>query len=136
MTGPSQLSPPDPDLAFFLPLEHRVRVTLSMRNAAVDAEPLDAAFVGIYPDGIASRADHAAQVSSGPSVKRYALDGACLLRLSPDAVLLSYDASYPPSGDVDKVPARAMFVSSIPARRDPCWVNDFSRDPPARAAAG
>jgi len=136
MTGAAQFSSPDPDLGFFIALERRVWEALATGNVGADTELLDAAFVGIYPDGVASRADHAAQVSSGPSVGRYAIDAARLLRLSPDAMLLSYHASYTRPGDPATTPAHVMYVSSIWARRGPRWVNVFSQDTPARAAAG
>ena len=136
MTDASPTSSPDPDLGFFLALEHRVWEALATGDAAADTELLDPAFVGVYPDGVASRADHAAQVAAGPSVGRYAIEAARLLRLSPDAVLLSYHATYTRPGDGGGVPWRAMYVSSVWTRRGTRWVNVFSQDTPARDAGG
>ena len=136
MTGALQTSSPDPDLGFILALEHRVWKALSTGDAAADTDLLDPAFVGVYPDGVASRADHAAQVDAGPSVGRYAIEAARLLRLSPDTVLLSYHATYTRPRDGEGVPPRAMYVSSIWTRRGTRWVNVFSQDTPAREAGG
>jgi len=127
---------PAPDLGFFLALERRVWEALATGDAAADSDLLDAAFVGVYPEGVASRAEHAAQLSSGPSVARYVIDAPRLLRLSPDAVLLSYHASYTRPGDGDTATAHAMYVSSIWTRRDTRWVNVFSQDTPACTTGG
>lgn len=110
-----------------LSLEREVWEALRRGDAAADADLLSEDFLGVYPDGFAGREDHAAQLSAGPSVARYALSGARVIALGEGAALLSYEALYARPGGAE---AR-MFVSSLWALRGGRWLNIFSQDTPA-----
>ncbi|WP_299777106.1 nuclear transport factor 2 family protein [uncultured Roseobacter sp.] len=102
-------------------------------NMAQDAAALHASFLGVYPDGLAGKDDHARQLASGPTVGRYKMDQERVMELGPDYALLSYRATY-------SRPARTkedvMYVSSIWKRNGTGWINVFSQDTPAGGPDG
>ena len=123
--------PSDPEMAAIEALERAVWDALVSGDAARDDELLAPDFVGLYPDGFATRADHIAQMGAGPSVTRYDLSQQRLLTLAPDVVLLAYHARYLRVGRVDE---EEMYVASIWRRSGTGWVNSFSMDTPVGAA--
>ncbi|MFN3259886.1 MAG: DUF4440 domain-containing protein [Pikeienuella sp.] len=119
------MSGPTPEA--LLALEREVWEALRRGDAAADAALLSEDFVGVYPDGFAGRAAHAAQLSAGPSIARYEIGDARMIALGEGAALLSYEALYAKPGGADQ----RMFVSSLWALRDGRWLNIFSQDTPA-----
>jgi hypothetical protein len=116
------------EVSFFVALERRVWQALADGDAAADMRLLDPRFLGVYASGFASRQDHAAQLETGPSVRSFSIDEPRLLRLAPDAVLLSYRASFMrPDADAPPV-SRTMYISSVWKKRGERWVNLFSQD--------
>jgi len=109
-------------------LETAVWDALVCGDAQADAALLSEDFLGVYPTGFANRADHATQLLEGPTVATYAVDKAVTRVISPDNVLLSYEATFH-----RQVGARpeTMFVSSLWSRIDGEWLNVFSQDTPA-----
>lgn len=126
---------PKPAIEFFLALETRVWDALASGDAAADLELLAPDFVGVYPTGFADRADHADELTDGPTVASYDLSDARLIRLSSSAVMLCYRADYRHlrrgvSGDVE-----TMYVSSLWTEHEGGWQNVFSQDTPAAPPA-
>ncbi|GAA3924109.1 DUF4440 domain-containing protein [Microbacterium invictum] len=121
----------DLDLQFFVGLELRVWDALADGDAAADHELLSSDFVGVYPTGFAGKADHAAQLADGPTVASYAITEARFMKVSPDAIMLSYCAEY---RRPDRSEPEAMYVSSLWQQRDGRWWNTFSQDSPVGAA--
>lgn len=121
-------NPDMPDLDGFLALETRVWEALVVGDAVADAALLTPDFLGVYPDGFADRAAHAAQLSDGPSIRRFGLDRARLRPLGPDRALLCYRARYVRAGSERE---EEMYVSSLWERRGRGWRNSFSQDTPA-----
>ncbi|CCQ14597.1 putative uncharacterized protein [Rhodococcus sp. AW25M09] len=118
----------DLGIQFFIGLESRVWDALTNGDADADLELLSADFVGVYPTGFASRADHANQLSDGPSIASYSITKAKLIEVSTDAAMLCYRADYQrPQSSVDE----SMFISSLWLRKDGRWQNTFSQDSPA-----
>lgn len=115
------------DLEELLDLEHAVW------RALVDGEPdadellLTDDFLGVYPTGFASRADHVAQLVDGPTVDEYELSEARIVHIADDAALLVYRATY---RRPDRSDREEMYVSSLWCRRNGEWVNRFSQDTP------
>lgn len=114
-------------LATLLELEHGVWRALVTGDADADRQALSDDFVGVYPTGLAGRADHAAQLAAGPTVAEYELTDARVVPVSDDAALLVYLATYrrPDRNDHER-----MYVSSLWCRRGERWVNTFSQDTP------
>ena len=81
-------------------LEIGVWTALKAGDAAADAAALAADFLGVYPSGFASRADHVEQLDAGPSIAEFALSDPRLDLIAPDAALLTYRACF----------ARAQFL--------------------------
>ena len=117
-----------PDLSFFVALERRVWQALADGDAKSDAELLDPDFLGVYASGFATRDDHVAQLRDGPRVARFWIDAPRLLSLSPDAVLLSYRASFTRPGSAKAAAPQIFLVSSIWKQCGANWVNVFSQD--------
>lgn len=118
----------NPGLEEILALERQVWAALIAGDAEADGAMLTADFLGVYPSGFADRAAHMAELSAGPTMRRYALDRARLLDLGPGRVLLCYRAAYVPAGAEDE---RVMYISSLWERRGGRWLNSFSQDTPA-----
>lgn len=108
--------------------ERAVWQALLSGDAAADGALLSENFLGVYPDGFAGRADHAAQLEAGPSVADYRLSDLKILPLGPDHALIAYRADYRrfAEGAVE-----AMYVSSIWQWAPGGWRNIFSQDTPA-----
>ena len=114
-----------PNTQFFVDLESRVWDALAAGDAIADRALLSADFVGVYPTGFADRDDHSGQLSDGPTVSSYTISDARVLRISDDAVLLSYRAEYGVPGRDER---SVMFISSIWRRHGAEWLNIFSQD--------
>lgn len=110
--------------------EHRVWAALQQGDAAADLALLAPGFLGLYPSGYAGRADHAAQLASGPSVAHYAIAEARVLQLRDGLALLTYLASYARPGAERR---ECMWVSSLWERQAGGWINLFSQDTPCDA---
>ncbi len=110
-------------------LETRVWNALQVGDANADAELLADDFLGVYPTGFASKADHVDQLGHGPTVERFELIDARMTVLSSDHVLLSYKASFqrPPADSSDD---QSMLISSLWSWRQGRWCNTFSQDTP------
>ncbi len=120
----------DLGIQFYIDLESRVWDALTNGDADADLELLSADFVGVYPTGFASRADHVAQLADGPSMASYSITEAKLIEVSGDAAMLCYRADYQrPQRSVGE----SMFISSLWLRKDGRWQNTFSQDSPAHS---
>lgn len=108
--------------------ETQVWQALVAGDAQADAAALDAAFLGVYPDGFAGKADHVGQVSNGPTIASYHLSGLRVLPLGAEHAVLSYYAAF---HRVGQNTPEAMYVSSIWRQTAKGWVNIFSQDTPA-----
>ena len=116
------------DLAMILlAQEHQVWAALVAGDAAADGALLAADFLGLYPDGYAGRADHAAQLASGPTVAEYRLSETRARWLTDGLGLLCYRAEYRRPGGVEW---ERMWVSSIWRQAGAAWLNVFSQDTP------
>jgi hypothetical protein len=117
---------PDPDtISTFIELETRVWNALKDGDAEADARLLSDDFLGVYPSGFASRADHSGQLANGPTIADFEIDDARMITLSDENVLLSYRARFVRYGGNER---EAMFVTSVWSRRDGVWLNVFSQD--------
>ncbi len=108
--------------------ERSVWRALLSGDAAADAALLDDAFLGVYPTGFATKADHAAQLGAGPTVAAFRLDDPRILRLADDLALLAYKAVFFRAGQAEP---ETMYVSSLWRRDGDAWLNLFSQDTPA-----
>jgi hypothetical protein len=120
----------DVTLDAFVLLESAVWDALCGGDAEADAALLTEDFLGVYPTGFASRADHAGQLASGPTMGSYAIEDARIRIISSEQVLLSYRADYRRAG-LDH--AETMYISSLWSLIDGRWLNNFSQDTPAVA---
>ncbi|MFT3852863.1 MAG: nuclear transport factor 2 family protein [Ilumatobacteraceae bacterium] len=116
------------DLDGLVRLEAAVWQALVDGDAAADARLLSDDFVGVYPTGVATRADHVDQLAGGATVATFSLEGARMVPVSDDAALLVYLATYVRPGATEP---ESMYVSSLWCRRDGRWLNTFSQDTPA-----
>ena len=120
-------------LSEILEQETRVWQALVDGDAAADMAALHFDFLGVYPSGFATRADHCAQLQQGATVASFTLTQARVLQLGTEHVCLSYLANYQRPG-TEK--SDAMYVSSIWQRQElesgqgQGWVNLFSQDTP------
>lgn len=115
------------DVAGFVALETAVWQALVDGDGEADAGLLAEDFVGVYPTGFAGRAEHAAQLAAGPTVRRFELSQVRLLPVADDAALLCYRAVYERASGGG---SESMYVSSLWCRRDGAWLNVFSQDTP------
>lgn len=123
-----------PSVEQFLELERRVWDALVRGDADADAALLTDDFLGVYPTGFATRAEHAAQLAGGPIVGEYELSEPRLLVLSDDDVLLAYRARFtrPPVDDLGAAPEPLdWYITSLWTRVGDVWLNRFSQDTPA-----
>ena len=97
-------------------------------DQAQDEAALDEEFLGVYPDGFASKAEHVAQLAGGATVAGFELSDFHCMVLGDDHALLSYLASFTRTGNTKAEP---MYVSSIWKRNAQTWINVFSQDTPA-----
>lgn len=114
-------------LSEILDQETRVWQALVDGDAEADQAALHVDFLGVYPSGFATRADHCDQLRQGPTVFSFELTEARVLQLGGDHVCLSYLARYQRPGAAK---ADAMYVSSIWQRQGEGWLNLFSQDTP------
>jgi Domain of unknown function (DUF4440) len=82
------------DVDGLLQLERKVWDALAVGDPKADTELLAEDFLGVYPTGFASRADHAEQLADGPTVSEYVLSEPRKLDVSDRAVMLSYRADF------------------------------------------
>ncbi|CUH87369.1 hypothetical protein PH5382_01296 [Phaeobacter sp. CECT 5382] len=120
-------------LSEILEQEHRVWQALVAGDAITDNEALHADFLGVYPSGFATRTDHVAQLTKGPSVQSYTISEPRLLDLGKCHQCLSYRASFIRPGETAE---QVMYVSSIWRQQNGAWINIFSQDTPADAKNG
>ena len=114
--------------AEILTLETAVWRALVTGDAKADGQLLTSDFLGVYPSGFATKAEHCGQLADGPVMESFALSETNLRVISPDAVLLSYRAVYRrTSKGADEV----MYVTSLWQRSADGWVSSFSQDTPA-----
>lgn len=128
-------------LAEVLEQERGVWQALVDGDVAADEAALHADFLGVYPSGFATRAEHCEQLQGGPTVVSFRLSQARVLELGPDHVCLCYLAEYHRPG-VER--QDAMYVSSIwqrkpgepgePGGQGQAWVNIFSQDTPTEGS--
>ncbi|MFT6458701.1 MAG: hypothetical protein ACJARR_003250 [Pseudophaeobacter arcticus] len=114
-------------LTEILEQETRVWQALVDGNPDADKAALHADFLGVYPSGFATRAEHCDQLQAGPTVSSFELTEPRLLQLGKDHVCLSYLALYQRPGTASR---DAMYVSSIWQRQGQGWLNLFSQDTP------
>lgn len=112
-----------------LTYERRVWDALMKGDAAADTALLHAAFMGVYPDGVADRSAHAGQLAQGPSIAAYSLSEVIVKPLGDEHALICYRATF---RRTTRDSFEQMFVSSIWQRQDDGWINIFSQDTPAR----
>ncbi len=107
--------------------ERAVWEALLRGDKTADLASLTPDFLGVYPSGFATQADHAAQLDDGPSVTGYSLSDFRTRTLAPGLVLIAYRARYTRAGQAEAL----MFVSSIWRRGPDGWRSPFSMDCPA-----
>ncbi|MCC1494449.1 nuclear transport factor 2 family protein [Cognatishimia sp. F0-27] len=123
-----------PDLcATLLHMERRVWAALVAGDAQADAALLSDRFLGVYGDGFTAKADHVAQLASGPSIAFFELDAARAMDLGERVALLSYRARFRRAATGAE--EESMYVSSIWQRDHDGWVNLFSQDTPIQPEA-
>ena len=112
------------DLSFFVSLERQVWEALRHGDGTADALLLADNFLGVYESGFGSKAEHVAQVSSGPVVSSFDIEEPRLMRLSPVLALLAYRARWRDAASS----LRCAYISSVWARDREGWRNVFSQD--------
>ncbi len=118
-------------LDFFLELEWQVWDALITGDGAADEALLTPDFVGVYPTGFATRAEHVGQLARGATVDSYFINEPRLVRISASAVLFCYRAEFRRLRNGVAGPVEAMYVSSLWVEQDGEWRNSFSQDTPA-----
>jgi len=93
-----------------------------------DAAALHDSFLGVYPSGFATKAEHVGQLDQGATMSSFTLSQITARPLGPDHALLSYRAVFSHSA---KAAPETMFVSSIWQKTTDRWINIFSQDTPA-----
>ncbi len=111
-----------------LSLETQVWQALVAGDPVADGRILTTGFLGVYPSGFSTKAEHCGQLSDGPVMKSFALSQAKLRVISPIAVLLSYCADYQRTGSANK---DLMYITSLWEHGASGWLNSFSQDTPA-----
>lgn len=119
---------PDELLTELLNWETRVWQALVHGDGGADAKALHDSFLGVYPDGFASKEDHLAQLHDGPTIQQFTLSDCRTRALGPDHAVLSYRAEFLRTG---RTAGEAMYVTSIWQTDGDGWVNIFSQDTPA-----
>lgn len=107
--------------------ENRVWRALVEGDAETDGAILTEDFLGVYPDGFGTKAEHVGQLDNGGSVAAFRLSQVQLRKLSPEAALLIYRADYLRAG---KGTWEAMLITSLWEQRAGQWRNSFSQDTP------
>lgn len=110
--------------------ELRVWDALLTGDKNTDVKSLHDSFLGVYPTGFATKADHVQQLEKGPTIESYELSNCRVLPLSGDCAVFSYRADFVRKGNAAP---EAMYVSSIWQRNEAGWINVFSQDTPAVA---
>lgn len=110
-------------------LETRIWEALQFGDLDSDAEHLAGDFLGVYPTGFASKADHVDQLRGGPTVERFELTNTRMTVLTSDHVLLSYKATFR-RPRADRSEEQSMWISSLWSLRQGRWQNTFSQDTP------
>lgn len=114
-------------LSKILALETAVWQALMAGDMEADSRMLTHDFLGVYPSGFSTRAEHCGQLADGPVMESFSLSETQLRVISPDAVLLSYRATYRRTKSrSDEV----MYISSLWQRSADGWLNSFSQDTP------
>ncbi len=108
--------------------ETDVWTALVRGDVQADEASLDDDFLGVYPDGYASKADHVLQLENGPTITEFELSSLRVLSLGGEHALLTYRADFRRTRSKE---SEAMYVSSIWRRIDTGWINIFSQDTPA-----
>ncbi len=111
-----------------LSLETQVWQALVAGDPVADGRLLTTDFLGVYPSGFATKAEHCGQLSDGPVMKSFTLSQPKLREISPIAVLLSYRADYQRTGSANN---DVMYITSLWERGASGWLNSFSQDTPA-----
>ena len=93
-----------------------------------DARALHDDFLGVYPDGFATKTDHIQQLNGGPTIRKFKLTDCRVLTLGHEHAVFSYKADFVRN---NKETSETMYVSSIWQRTDGSWINIFSQDTPA-----
>ena len=110
-----------------LELETAVWQALRDGDAAADRAALAADFLGVYPTGQATRADHVSQLNDGASIATFELSLVTWRDYGNGLALISYRARY---RRVGRGGAEHMFVSSLWRAESGQWRNVFSQDTP------
>jgi len=122
-------NPPSPILlAQITALETKVWQALVTGDTLADSQLLTVDFLGVYPSGFATKAEHCGQLNEGPVMRSFSLSQAQLKIISPEAVLLSYCARYQRANCAQE---EGMYITSLWQRSAKGWLNSFSQDTPA-----
>jgi len=126
---------PERSTQFFVDLESGVWEAMVSGDLDAERELLSADFLGVYPSGFATRAEHLAELADGPVTVSYTIVDARLIEVSADSVMLCSRADHQPVGRDEP---ESMYISSLWVERDGRWWNTFSQDSPTIpvAAAG
>ena len=113
--------------------ETRVWEALRQGDATADLAQLSQDFLGVYPSGFATRAEHAEQLAEGPTVSSYEIASPVARMLGDNHAVLSYEARF---RRTTAEPEQHWYVSSIWQRKpDGDWINIFSQDTVAAQAS-
>jgi hypothetical protein len=107
--------------------ETNVWEALLRGDMEADQAALHTRFLGVYPDGFASRSEHVQQLENGPTISSYKISEQKVLQLGRDLALFSYRADFTKPGHNE---SEVAYVSSIWERHDTGWLNIFSQDTP------
>jgi len=120
-------NPPTTLLAQITALETKVWQALVTGDTLADNRLLTADFLGVYPSGFATKAEHCGQLNDGPVMRSFSLSQVQLRIISPEAVLLSYRAQYQRANEAQE---DVMYITSLWQHSDKGWLNSFSQDTP------
>ncbi len=125
------------ELAEIVRLESAVWQALVDGDMSADADLLSKDFLGVYPTGYATRADHLGQLAHGPTVAMFELSDVRTIEIGDESVLVVYRADYRrvPESHLTTPETETMYVSSLWRRRAGRWVNVFSQDTPETGIA-
>lgn len=113
--------------AGLLALETAVWQALCDGDAAADRAVLAEDFLGVYPSGQATRAEHVAQLEDGPSIAAFELSQVVWRDYGNGLAMISYHARYRRDGAEED---EQMYVSSLWRWEAGTWRNVFSQDTP------